>query len=456
MLFFSISMFTVGSLISCRANNFTTLLAGRSVKGIGGGGIIALNLVIITDVIPLRHRPKYYAFTQIAWALGTITGPLVGGAIAEYSNWRVLFYINFPFCAFGLVAILWTKQVGNPGDWSVRNFLKRVDWVGNLLFMTGSTCFLIGITWAGEQYAWSSYQTLIPLLAGLALVVSSLFWEEFFASTPFIRRTMLHSRPLMTTYACTLVAGFLLYANLYYVALFMMSVQARTALNTGVVLLPIFLGFMPASGLVSAAIQRWGTWKWSLWLGWGLNTLGAGLFILLDKDTAVVAFVFIFLVIGSGQGALISAHNLGVQAIANIEDVAWASALFTFMRSVGLCLGVALGGTILQSQLRRELEKRFLPTTIADHAESFIFELMKLPEDYPGRAAIVASFSSSFRFLFIILTCVSGAAFILCFTVTGHHSLDKEDASAAASDIEASPSLDTTREPKYLNGSAQA
>lgn len=183
---------------------------------------------------------------------------------------------------------------------------------------------------------------------------------------------------------------------------------------------------MPASGLVGAVVQRRGKWKWSLWLGWAINTLGAGLFLLLDKNTHVAAWVFIFLTCGFGQGALISAHNIGVQAIADKDDVAWASALFTFIRSVGLCLGVALGGTVLQTQLARELEDRGLPVEIAEHAESFIFQLAKMPDD-ARKASIIDAFSDSFRFLFIILLAISGATMLLSFTVRGYGSIHRAD-----------------------------
>lgn len=382
--------------------------------------------MLVADIIPLRQRPKYYSFTQVAWALGTITGPLIGGAIAEYTTWRMLFYINFPFCAIGLVTIPWIMRVGTREKHSLRQRLLRIDWTGNLLFIAGTTTFLIGLTWAGHQYPWSSYQTLVPLVVGVVVVCCSLVWEIYFAKAPFIRRTMLRSRPLMTTYACTLVAGLLLYAHLYYAALFMMSVQARSPIMTGVSVLPIFIGLMPASGLVGAAVSRWGTWKWSIWVGWMVNTLGAGILILLHQDTAVVAWIFIFFTLGLGQGMLISAHNFAVQAIAEIQDVAWASAIFTFTRSVGLCLGVAIGGTVLQTRLQHTLEIRGLPVSIADDAEAFIFELIAMPQGDPTRVAITAAYAESFTFLFQILTGISGAAMLLCFTITGNHSLDKD------------------------------
>ncbi|KAL7620205.1 hypothetical protein AAE478_009198 [Parahypoxylon ruwenzoriense] len=426
ILFLSVALFTIGSLICCLAQDFPTLLTGRTVKGIGGGGIITLNLVVITDIIPLRQRPKYYSFSQIAWALGTISGPLIGGAIAESATWRLLFYINFPFCAVGLITIPWIVRIGSREKSTLMQKLGKIDWTGSLLFIAGTTAFLIAISWAGHQYPWSSYQTLVPLIIGVVTICLSVFWELKYAKSPFMRRNLFRSRPLMTTYVCTLLAGLLIYAQLYYIALFLLSVQARSPIMTGVDVLPIFCGLMPASGLVGIAVSRLGSWKWSIWLGWMVSTLAAGLLVLLDGETAIVSWVFMFLILGLGHGILISAHSFAVQAIAEVEDVAYASALFTFIRSVGLSLGVAIGGTIFQSRLATGLADRGLPGSIADDAEAFIYELVSMPEESPQRAQIVLAYAESFQFLFKILAGISGAALLIGFTITGNHSLDKD------------------------------
>ena len=55
-----LGLFTGGTILCCLANNFCLLLTGRCVQGVGGGGIIILNLVIFTDMVPLRYRSKYY------------------------------------------------------------------------------------------------------------------------------------------------------------------------------------------------------------------------------------------------------------------------------------------------------------------------------------------------------------------------------------------------------------
>ncbi|KAJ9129343.1 hypothetical protein NKR23_g12557, partial [Pleurostoma richardsiae] len=91
----------VGSLLGGLARGIVLLLVGRCLQGVGGAGIIVLSLVIFTDIVPLRFRPKWYGTVLGAWALGNCAGPIIGGAIAQSTTWRWMFYLMFPFCAAG-------------------------------------------------------------------------------------------------------------------------------------------------------------------------------------------------------------------------------------------------------------------------------------------------------------------------------------------------------------------
>lgn len=428
ILFTSVVLFTGGSLFCCLADDFRVLLTGRAMQGIGGGGVIVMNLIIMTDLIPLRFRPKYNGISQMAWALGTILGPIIGGVIAEKTTWRWLFYLNFPFCGIGLVMVPFVVRISRAQH-SVKAGLLQFDWFGSGIFIGSSTAFLVGLTWGGHQYPWDSYQTLVPLCLGAGGLVFTGLWESMIAKTPFIRKTMLRDRSLMTAYFCTLLQGLTLYGGIYYLALLLLSVQARSPINVGVVILPIGCGLVPASALIGLAISRLGRWRWAVWMGWTVNTLGMGLLILLGTSTSVVAMVFIFLVVGLGQGALLIGHNFAVQALATVEDIASATALFAFVRGLGLCLGVAIGGTVFQNQLSSYLSDSGLPTVIATNAESFITELVSLPATSVERIAVTQAYQKAFHSLFEVMTGISGLGLILSFTLRSA-SLDKVLASA--------------------------
>ena len=64
-----------------------------------------MGIIVITDIVPLRQRPKYSNFIQLAWAFGSLLEPLLGGFFAQYTTWRWIFYLNFPFCEIGFVVV---------------------------------------------------------------------------------------------------------------------------------------------------------------------------------------------------------------------------------------------------------------------------------------------------------------------------------------------------------------
>lgn len=88
--------FIIGAIVGGVAHDVLTLLVGRTFQGIGGGGLISLTEIIVTDLIPLRERGKWYGFINGMWAIGSVSGPLVGGAFAQgvswvrYPRWRLL------------------------------------------------------------------------------------------------------------------------------------------------------------------------------------------------------------------------------------------------------------------------------------------------------------------------------------------------------------------------------
>jgi MFS family permease len=79
--------FAVGSVVCAVSRSFPVMIFGRSVQGLGAGGVSALTYLIVAEVISLRERPKWFSFVTIAWILGTMSGPLIGGACARFKQW---------------------------------------------------------------------------------------------------------------------------------------------------------------------------------------------------------------------------------------------------------------------------------------------------------------------------------------------------------------------------------
>jgi MFS family permease len=339
---------------------------------------MAMNNVIISDIIPLRHRPMYLAVPQIAWAVGTITGPLIGGLFVEHATWRWVFYINFPFCAIGLAIIPFTVKLFAERP-SVKERLMRMDWVGMFLFISSTTSFLIGITWGGVQYEWYSWQTLVPLFLGLVGLYLTCMWEIFVAPKPFLRFSLFNNRSANAAYVGSLLQGLLLFCTLYYIPIYFEAVKGFGPAQTGLAIIPATGALVPMSIVSGAIMRRLGKFRWAIWSGWAVTTLATGLMILLDVDIQNYGWILILITTGTGYGLLLMSLNYCIQVWTDSKEVAHAAVMYTFLRSFGICLGVTLGGTVFQNQLVAHLREMNLPADLAVDAISLIANLSKNP-----------------------------------------------------------------------------
>jgi MFS family permease len=80
-------LFLVGAIVAGISTNFLHMLVGRSIQGIGGGGVIALSEIIVTDLVPLRLRGQYFGVVGSMASVGAVTGPLLGGGFSEKVSW---------------------------------------------------------------------------------------------------------------------------------------------------------------------------------------------------------------------------------------------------------------------------------------------------------------------------------------------------------------------------------
>ncbi|KAJ5460768.1 major facilitator superfamily-domain-containing protein [Penicillium daleae] len=396
VLFLSLVLFTIGTLICCLSHGMAELLVGRTLQGVGGGGILCQTFVITTDIIPLRQRPAYSSIVQVAFVVGTVTGPLIGGLLVDHSTWRWVFYLNFPFMGVGLV------------------MLRSIDWVGAALFMASVSSFLIGITWGGGQFAWSSWQTLLPVCLGLVGVIITIFWLKKGAQNPFLRLVLFRDISSRAMYFCAVFQGLLMFCELYSLPLYLEGPKDMSLTMTGVALMTITGSLMPVSLVVGIIITKSGHIRWALWTGWVLIATSTGLLILLDSDTKTYAWALIFLSVGMGHGCIIVSSSMCVQALAEAKDSAQAASMYTFLRSFGMCLGVAVGSTVTQNRLHHQLQIRQLPLDIAENAQGFIASLRKTKSSYSPSFiySVNTAYVQSLKNLFEVLVAVAGLGLI--------------------------------------------
>ena len=397
-------------------------MIGRSIQGVGGGGIISLTEILITDLVPLRERGKWFGFQSLTWALGSVTGPLVGGLFTQEATWRWIFWINLPFCGLGFLTLPFCLRLNHPPG-RRKSQLLRFDWAGAILLTAATTSFLMPVSWGGVLSAWSSFRTLVPLILGICGLFLFVLYEIYVAKTPLIPLRIFNSRTAAVSYIGTLVHGMVLWCSLYYLPLYYEAVKAYNLVIVGVALFPETFTVAPTAILVGVAISITGRFRWAIWSGWSLTVLGLGLMYLLGPETSVPAFVFLNIVPGLGLGLLFACMNLAIQAAATEKHAGFAAAVYIFMRSLGQGVGIAVGGVVFQSrfvvELRRYPDLARNATALAQDASGLVQIIKAMPEGAAERKAIVNAYADALKVVWAVMAGLAFVALVLSFGTEG-------------------------------------
>lgn len=210
--------------------------------------------------------------------------------------------------------------------------------------------------------------------------------------------------------------------------LYFQAVKGSSAILSGVDLFPTTFTVAPAAILVGLAVGKFGVYRWAIWTGWFLSTLGYGLQYLLDVNTSTVSWIFITLVGGIGTGMLYPSLTFAIQAATPSKDQAYGVSLFTFFRAAGQAIGVAIGGTIFQNSMKREILKH--PSIAAKAVEwsrdsASLVEVIKAMPPSIARTDLVQSYADALKIIWIVCCALSGVALLTSLWIE-HFSLEVE------------------------------
>ncbi|KNG83442.1 hypothetical protein ANOM_008034 [Aspergillus nomiae NRRL 13137] len=399
-IFLAIIFFSVGALVAGTAHHIFRLLLGRSLQGVGGGGLITLTGVMIADFVPLKERGKYFGILSAMWALGSVIGPVIGGCFAERSTWRWIFYINFPFIGIGAALLVFSFPPSHVNDkfWAL---LRRVDYLGMFLFVTSISSFLIPLSW------------------GLAIFA---VYEVRCASNPLIPPALFRDRSTTISLTGFWALGLLLWCGLYYLPLYYQVVQGYSPIITGVALFPATLTVAPVAAVTGICITATGRYRWAIWGGWALSSLGFGLLCLLGVNTSIPAWVFLDLVSGIGLGIGVPAMAFAVQASAAPHLVPLAITLSTFFRSFGQSVGVAIGGAIFENRLKVAFLSSPHLKELASQYNRDVFGVIAFLRNTDEMTAheIRSAYVDSLRIVWAFGCAISGISLVTTWTLHKH------------------------------------
>lgn len=165
------------SAICGAATNIDMLIIFRGIQGIGGGGIMAMTNIIISDIVPLRKRGMYMGISGAVFAFSSVIGPFVGGIFTDKLDWRWAFYINIPIGIVAVIVIAMYVNIPTPSGSMAEKF-KKIDFLGTFLLVSSIVSLLLGLSWGGTKYSWSS-TVIILLFVGFAVIMAIYLFVEW-------------------------------------------------------------------------------------------------------------------------------------------------------------------------------------------------------------------------------------------------------------------------------------
>jgi EmrB/QacA subfamily drug resistance transporter len=402
----AIVIFLIGSALSGLAQNMDQLIAFRAVQGLGGGGLMALSMAIIGDIVSPRERGRYQGYFGGVFAFASIGGPLAGGFFVDHLTWRWIFYINIPV---GILALVITSAV-------LRLPLPRrphtIDYTGSAILVGAVTSLLLVTLWGGQTYPWGS--GIILGLIGFGLIATAAFvWWERRAPEPIFPPRLFANPIPAVSFVITLLVAASMFAAIIFIPIYLQLVDGVSPALSGVLLLPLMGGMLVTSIGSGQLVSRIGRYKAFPVAGTALMTLGMWLLSHLGPHTSHLRASAYMVVFGLGMGMVMQLLVLAVQNSIARDDIGAATSAISFFRNIGAAFGTALFGTILTVRLGHWLPLLVHSRTKFSLSSSFTITPKALHALSPAvRAGVIESFVRSLHLVFLVGVPVAGIAFL--------------------------------------------
>jgi EmrB/QacA subfamily drug resistance transporter len=405
----AICIFLAGSALAGLSQNMGQLIAFRALQGVGGGGLFAIALSIIGDVIPPRERGRYQGYFGAVFGVSSVAGPLLGGWLTDGPGWRWIFYINLPV---GLAALVVTSAVLKM---PVVRREHQIDYAGAALIVAAVSCLLLYLDWRGNAYGWTEAGSL-ALLAGFLLLAVLFVLVELRSAEPIIPMRLFRNQVFSIGNAFGFLTGVAMFGGIIFLPVYLQAVKGFTPTQSGLSLLPAIIGIFSTSITAGQLITRTGRYK--IFPILGAVVLVASLLLLssLHVDTPfwrVALYEYLF---GAGLGLTMQTVITAIQNSVEFRDMGAATSSITFFRQMGGSIGAAVFGAVLSSRLAHYLSEQLAQAGVraggpAKVDANNVQAIQHLAE--PIKSVVLGAFSNALDDVFLIGVPFIAVAFVI-------------------------------------------
>ena len=354
----AISIFLFGSLLCGFANDMFQLAAYRAVQGIGAGGLFALALTVLADIVPPRERARYQGMFLAVFGTSSVLGPVVGGLFASADSilftegWRWVFLINLPIGAIALfmvVTFLHVPHTPKP---------QRIDWWGAVTIVLAVVPLLL-VAENGNEWGWDSTLAISMYVVGGLGILAFILAERAAKEEALLPLALFKSSSFSMSTILGVIVGFGMFGGMITLPLMLQLVNGATPTESGLMMLPMVLGMMIATMVAGQVTRKTGQYKIFIRTGTSMLLVGYIYMIGYSADMAYWQIAIGMLIIGMGLGQLMQTLTLVAQQSVPASDIGVATSSATFFRQMGGTLGVAVFISILFNSLGDTIGKAF-------------------------------------------------------------------------------------------------
>lgn len=355
---FSISSFVVGSLLCGTATNMYELAAYRAVQGLGAGGLMALALIILGDMLSPRERTKYQAFFFGVWGVASVLGPVLGGFFADadqvvgIAGWRWIFLINVPLGIAALFIIL--RVLHLPAT----HKRVQIDWAGVTALVVAIVPMLIVVE-QGRSWGWTSGSVIGLSVLALVGVAGFVLAELRAQDNALLPPRIFKNRTVSVSAGLNFVMGFAMFGGMAGLPLYTQIGKGMSPTASGLAMLPMTFGIIAMAGISARVIHQTGRYRMFPIIGTGLLVI-AGLYLSTLQASDPLWHLFLGAgVFGLGLGGVMQPNMLAVQNAVEPRDMGTGSASVMFFRQIGGSLGTAVFLSILFGSVQGDISDEF-------------------------------------------------------------------------------------------------
>lgn len=340
-------IFTLASLACGLAPSIGLLVAARIVQAIGASLIMAVGPAFLIHLFPPEKRGRAIGAMGVVVNLGLTSGPVLGGLLTEALSWHWIFLINLPI---GVVGWWFTRRLDSDHPAEPADARDRGDPWGNLLWIIGLTGLSLSLNRV-PVWGLTLWPTGALLLAGLGLTAWFALHEHRTAN-PLLPLSLFRAR----LFSIPLFGGTVLFVYTFifiYLGPFYLSILVGLPVHT----VGLFFILGPLGSLITAPLSGWLHDRWgSRWLTTiGLLINAATLYGLSQQgtDPSLPLFGLLMFSLGLGNGIYMPPNTTVLLATVPGRHTGVASGLHATGRTLGMVLGVALGGAIFELSYNR-------------------------------------------------------------------------------------------------------